>query len=175
METIEMLKNKTNRGSVGAGDGEDGWAESDGWDVEDEDVAGDEVDLEASQEVAKLRVTARRAASSLAKVEEELRTVADDKHKLKAQLDERESECEVLRSARDETVKELVETNRRLEVLEQFFNKKEAELQKQLGLQSARFGDVTIDADTTAKKLIFVTEELEATKSSMKKLKCELG
>ena len=33
---------------------------------------------------------------------------------------------------------ELIETTRKLEVLEHFFNKKEAELQKQLGLQSAR-------------------------------------
>merc|ERR1719167_1494309 len=174
METIEMLKNKTNRGSVGAGDGEDDWAESDGWDVEDAGLEGDEVDLEASQEVAKLRVTARRAASSLKRVEDELCTMTDDKNNLQAQLDERESECEVLRSARDETVKELVETNRRLEVLEQFFNKKEAELQKQLGLQSARFGDVTIDADTTAKKLISVTAELDSTNGAMKVLKGEL-
>ena len=35
-------------------------------------------------------------------------------------------------------MKDSEDTRRKLEVLTQFFNKKEAELQKQLGLQSAR-------------------------------------
>jgi hypothetical protein len=44
----------------------------------------------------------------------------------------------LLKEARDEVMKEAEDTRRRLEVLTQFFNKKEAELQKQLGLQSVR-------------------------------------
>jgi hypothetical protein len=54
------------------------------------------------------------------------------------QLGERESEVGLLKEARDEVMKEAEDTRRRLEVLTQFFNKKEAELQKQLGLQSVR-------------------------------------
>ena len=54
------------------------------------------------------------------------------------QLEEREAEVGVLKGARDEVMKESEDTRRKLEVLTQFFNKKEAELQKQLGLQSVR-------------------------------------
>ena len=39
---------------------------------------------------------------------------------------------------RDEVVKDRGDVQRRLDVLTEFFNKKEAELQKQLGLQSAK-------------------------------------
>jgi hypothetical protein len=54
------------------------------------------------------------------------------------QLEEREGEVGVLKAARDEVMKESEDTRRKLEVLTQFFNKKEAELQKQLGLQTVR-------------------------------------
>ena len=40
---------------------------------------------------------------------------------------------------RDEVVKDRGDVQRRLDVLTEFFNKKEAELQKQLGLQSAKW------------------------------------
>merc|ERR1739838_62078 len=63
---------------------------------------------------------------------------------------------------------------RRLDVLTEFFNKKEAELQKQLGLQSARFGDVSTDAESTARQLISVTSELESTQEQLKIIKGEL-
>jgi hypothetical protein len=59
------------------------------------------------------------------------------------QLGERESEVGLLKEARDEVMKEAEDTRRRLEVLTQFFNKKEAELQKQLGLQSVRCSENT--------------------------------
>ena len=39
---------------------------------------------------------------------------------------------------RDEVVKDRGDVQRRLDVLTEFFHKKEAELQKQLGLQSAK-------------------------------------
>ena len=86
-----------------------------------------------------------------------------------------------LLQVRDEVVKDRGDVQRRLDVLTEFFNKKEAELQKQLGLQSAkwdntrrgwcdlnfhtffRFGDVSTDAESTARKLISVTSELDST------------
>ena len=43
-----------------------------------------------------------------------------------------------LLQVRDEVVKDRGDVQRRLDVLTEFFNKKEAELQKQLGLQSAK-------------------------------------
>ena len=44
-----------------------------------------------------------------------------------------------LLKVRDEVVKDRGDVQRRLDVLTEFFNKKEAELQKQLGLQSAKW------------------------------------
>ena len=44
-----------------------------------------------------------------------------------------------LLQVRDEVVKDRGDVQRRLDVLTEFFNKKEAELQKQLGLQSAKW------------------------------------
>merc|ERR1712190_501551 len=66
------------------------------------------------------------------------------------------------------------EVQRKLDVLTEFFNKKEAELQKQLGLQSAKFGDVSTDAESTARKLISVTSELDSTGAQVKLLRAEL-
>jgi len=159
-------------------DGEDG---ENGWEVEEDIVVADD-DQEVDEstaisdigEVAKLKVSARRASKAAKRLQEEVKTVESSLSEAKNKLDEREKECNQLRTARDETVSELVETTRKLEVLEQFFNKKEAELQKQLGLQSARFGDVSSSADTIAKQLQSVTEELESKQGAIKLLKSEL-
>ena len=91
-----------------------------------------------------------------------------------SQLNKFKTEADSLREGRDEVVKEHNEVQRKLDVLTDFFNKKEAELQKQLGLQTARFGDVNTDAESTAKKLISVTSELESTQGQLKILKGEL-
>merc|ERR1712130_813037 len=45
---------------------------------------------------------------------------------------------------------------------------------KQLGLQSAKFGDVSTDAESTARQLISVTNELESTQEQLKIIKSEL-
>ena len=75
---------------------------------------------------------------------------------------------------RDEVVKDRGDVQRRLDVLTEFFNKKEAELQRQLGLQSAKFGDVSSDAESAARQLVSVTSELDMTKDQVKIIKTEL-
>ena len=89
-------------------------------------------------------------------------------------LENYKTEAITLREARDEVMKDQTDVQRRLDVLTEFFNKKEAELQKQLGLQSARFGDVSIDAESTARQLISVNNELESTQGQLKIIKGEL-
>jgi len=71
-------------------------------------------------------------------------------------------------------VKDRGDVQRRLDVLTEFFNKKEAELQKQLGLQSAKFGDVSTDAESTARQLLSVTSEQQSRDTQVKLLKTEL-
>ena len=58
-----------------------------------------------------------------------------------------------LRDARDEVVKDHTDLQRRMDVLTEFFNKKEAELQCQLRLQSSKFGDMSCDAESFARQL----------------------
>merc|ERR1719232_1023265 len=100
---------------------------------------------------------------------------------LKTQLDTTESdmvkfktEAVSLRDARDEVVKDHSDLQRRMEVLTEFFNKKEAELQRQLGLQSAKFGDVSCEAESSGRQLVCVTSELENTKDQVRIIKTEL-
>jgi hypothetical protein len=68
----------------------------------------------------------------------------------------------LLKEARDEVMKEAEDTRRRLEVLTQFFNKKEAELQKQLGLQSVRCSVTVIYSSLT--QFFFNKKEAELQK-----------
>ena len=69
---------------------------------------------------------------------------------------------------------EMFDLQRRMEVLTEFFNKKEAELQRQLGLQSAKFGDVSTDAESSARQLVSVSSELDATRDQVRIIKTEL-
>jgi len=56
-------------------------------------------------------------------------------------MKEQTSELELSRLAKEKALKERLEFEQKHTVLTNYFNKREAELQKQLGLQSARLGD----------------------------------
>jgi len=107
-------------------------------------------------------------------LEKETEEVKEKVKGMEEELEKLREEGELMREARDQAVKEGEDSGRRLEVLTEFFNKKEAELQKQLGLQCARFGDVSTDAESTAKKLLSVMTELESTQGALKVVKGEL-
>merc|ERR1712012_126785 len=83
-------------------------------------------------------------------------------------------EAATLREVRDEVVKDRGDVQKKLDVLTEFFNKKEAELQKQIGLQSAKFGDVNVDAENTTKRLQIVNDELMTTREQLQTLKRDL-
>ena len=160
-ETIKELRNRKLATEV-----DDGWeVEGEGWN----DKEADEI-----TDVATLRVENRKIVEQKEVLEKEVCQVRIELEDTSTQLGQYKSESESLREARDDVVKEHNEVQRKLDVLTDFFNKKEAELQKQLGLQSARFGDANIDAESTARKLISVTSELESTQDQLKILKGEL-
>merc|ERR1712038_1087918 len=166
-ETLEELQQRKSNKKSENGD-ENGWDDdgTDGWEVEDvvKDVA-------EAKEVATLRIESKKAAEARDALQEQVT-------KIQARLEEVESaakeEAATLREVRDEVVKDRGDVQRRLDVLTEFFNKKEAELQEQLGLQSAKFGDVSTDAESTARKLISVTSELDSTGAQVKLLRAEL-
>ena len=157
-ETLDELHNRSNKSNNG----------DNGWDVEEEENGWDVEDINDIKETAKLRVENKRNSEMKEALEREL-------SELKTQLDTTESdmvkfktEAVSLREARDEVVKDHTDLERRMEVLTEFFNKKEAELQRQLGLQSAKFGDVSTDAESSARQLVSVSSELDTTKEQVR-------
>jgi len=144
------------------------WEEGEGWDLEGE-KSFDEV-----KEIAKLKLEARKATDAKNKVEIEAKEITEKISDLEQQLKKTMDESEFMRKSRDEAFKKGEDSERQLEVLTEYFNKKETELQKQLGLQTAKFGDVSTDAESTAKKLLSVMSELESTKDALKAIKREM-
>ena len=71
-------------------------------------------------------------------------------------------------------MKDHTDLQRRMDVLTEFFNKKEAELQRQLRLQSSKFGDMSCDAESFARQLVSVSSELEVTRDQVRIIRTEL-
>ena len=164
-ETLDELQSR----KVGAKEN----GESDGWDVEEEN--GWEVeDVSEIKELAKLRVENKRNKETKETLEGELGEVQSQLQTTTSDLERYRAESESLRAARDEIVQDHSDLQRRLEVLTEFFNKKEAELQRQLGLQSAKFGDVSTGAESSARQLVSVTSELDSTREQVKIIRAEL-
>merc|ERR1719242_2868297 len=169
-ETLEELQQRKSNKKSENGD-ENGWDDdgTDGWEVED--VAKD---VAEAKEVATLKIEGKKAAETNATLERELGKIQARLEEVESEATAAKEEAATLREVRDEVVKDRGDVQRRLDVLTEFFNKKEAELQKQLGLQSAKFGDVSTDAESTARKLISVTSELDSTGAQVKLLRAEL-
>merc|ERR1719507_1115638 len=146
---------------------ENGWEDggTDGWEVEE---------VAEAKEVATLRIESKKAMEARDSLQEEVSTVRAKLKEMETEVLAAKEEAATLREVRDEVVKDCGDVQRRLDVLTEFFNKKEAELQKQLGLQSAKFGDVSTDAESTARKLISVTSELDSTSAQVRLLRTEL-
>ena len=66
------------------------------------------------------------------------------------------------------------EATQKHQVLSIYFNQREAELQKQLGVQTQRLGEVEVDSESVSKKLNLLYDELESYKSQCKSLKQEM-
>jgi hypothetical protein len=71
-------------------------------------------------------------------------------------------------------LEERSEATQKHQVLSIYFNQREAELQKQLGVQTQRLGEVEVDSESVSKKLNLLYDELESYKSQCKSLKQEM-
>ena len=96
------------------------------------------------------------------------------KFQFETQLKDQLSELEFSRKAKEEALKERMEMEQKHDVLRAYFNQREAELQKQLGLQSARLGDAESGSESTVKQLTLLSEEVESYKAQCKSLKTEM-
>ena len=83
-------------------------------------------------------------------------------------------ELTMSRIAKEEALKERNYLEHRHEVLRVYFNERENELQKQLGLQSARLGDAEQGSESSGKQLLMLSEEVKSYKSQVKSLKTEM-
>ena len=167
-ETLDELHNRSGNKSVTNGDS------GNGWDVEEEDNGWEVEDIEQVKELARLKVENKRNVELKDAMEKELSDLQKQLETTSTEMERFKSEAGSLRDARDEVVKDHSDLQRRMEVLTEFFNKKEAELQRQLGLQSAKFGDVSCDAESSGRQLVCVTSELENTKDQVRIIKTEL-
>ena len=143
----------------------DGWeVDGDGWNEMDNDLVNiDDLRSENDQVLSEKQALASQI--------EKIRTRLAD---VNSELDKHREESQTTREDRDSVLRDFNEREKKLEVLTEFFNKKEAELQKQIGLQSAKFGDVNLDAENTTKRLEIVTEELKITRDTLQSLKKDL-
>merc|ERR1719430_2009283 len=169
-ETLEELQQRKSNKKSENGD-ENGWDDdgTDGWEVDD--VAKD---VAEAKEVATLKIESKKAAEARDALQEQVTKIQARLEEVESEATAAKEEAATLREVRDEVVKDRGDVQRRLDVLTEFFNKKEAELQKQLGLQSAKFGDVSTDAESTARQLLSVTSELQSRDTQVKLLKTEL-
>merc|ERR1711970_728714 len=121
-ETLDELQNrKTSKKDTDVNEDANGWeVEEDGWEVDE---------INEVKEVARLRIENKknceqkeRLTKEMIEMKSKLDTASTDLHQYK-------KEATTLREARDEVIKEQTDVQRRLDVLTEFFNKKEAELQ----------------------------------------------
>jgi len=147
-------------------------AEADGWDLDDDCLASFE--LEEVKEGAKLRIENRNYIEKNEILEKKVDVLKIKLNEVSHQAGQIKSEVESLREGKEKAAKEQTDAERKLEILTEFFNKKESELHKQLGLQSAKFGNVSSEAEISAKKLVAMTGELELTRGQLDMLKREL-
>ena len=145
--------------------------EQDGWEVEGDGWNNSTEDLTDLQELSSINADLLSHKQDLL---EKLKGVKSELEVSNCDLIKHKEECVDRRRERDDKVKEFNESRKKLEVLTEFFNKKEAELQKQIGLQSAKFGDVSNDAESTLERLEIVRVELEARKEEVRGLRRDL-
>ena len=144
--------------------------ENEGWEVEGDgwNEDSDEVNVETMKEENENLLAVKKQLED--DIENTKKKLADDDQ----ELFKYKEEASATREARDKVVRDYNEAQKKLEVLTEFFNKKEAELQKQIGLQSAKFGDLNLDAESTTKKLEIINEELKITREDLQSKKKEL-
>ena len=160
--------------------GDNGFESSDGWDVDEVEIPNGneavdtEADFEAICDTARLRVDLQKAQSACEQLSEQLMTAEAAKEKFEAEANNFREEAELARKAKEAALEERVEATKKHEVLSIYFNQREAELQKQLGVQTQRLGEVEVDSESVSKKLNLLYDELESYKSQCKTLKQEM-
>ena len=130
--------------------------------------------LAAVQEMAQYKVDLAKATEACERLSGQLTIAEKEKSDITCQLSEHEKELEMSRAAKNEAVRVKLEIEQKHQVLTDYYNQREAELQKQLGLLSAKLGNAEEGSDSTSKKLSHLFDELESYKAQCKSYKAEM-
>ena len=128
----------------------------------------------AVKEMAQYKVDLSKATEACERLNSQLTIAEDEKTKIFHQLSEHEKDLQIARAAKDEAVRVKIEIEQKHQVLTDYYNQREAELQKQLGLLSSKLGDANEGSESSAKKLTHLFEELESYKAQCKSYKAEM-
>ena len=192
----EISSNVDNGGDRNTDEDDNGWDDQsfDGFPEEDDDIGtleksgkiekfekevvpSGQVDarlLSTVQEMAQYKVDLAKATKACERLSNELTIAENERNHISCQLSDYENELKTSRAAKDEAVRAKLEVEQKHNVLTDYYNQREAELQKQLGILSAKLGDAEEGSDSTAKKLSHIFEELESYKAQCKSYKTEM-
>eukprot|EP00096_Caligus_rogercresseyi_P002924 TRINITY_DN1531_c0_g1_i3.p1 TRINITY_DN1531_c0_g1~~TRINITY_DN1531_c0_g1_i3.p1 ORF type:complete len:1473 (-),score=521.78 TRINITY_DN1531_c0_g1_i3:70-4488(-) len=142
---------------------------SDGWGDFSETPSIDLV-----EELSRCKVDLKKASEACNSLSEQLTKVESERDSLQSTLAREKEDWEVAHKVKDQVLTEKTELEHKHSVLSNYFNQREAELQKQLGLQSARLNEAEQGSESSSKKMVSVTDELESYKSQLRTLKLEM-
>ena len=148
------------------------FAEADGWDLDGDFFTG--VELEEVKEQAKLRIQNRRCEEENEKLVKKLQNLKTDFDELEIQRFKVEAEIKELRESKDNAIKTRIDAERKLEILNDYFSKKEEELRFKIGKESSKYESVASDVEIATRKYVSVSSELEQTRSQLNMLTKEL-
>ena len=130
--------------------------------------------IAAVQEMAQYKVDLLKATEACENLNSQLTIAENEKNVISNQLSDHEKELQIARAAKDEAVRVKIEIEQKHQVLTDYYNQRETELQKQLGLLSSQLGDANEGSESSAKKLTHLFEELESYKAKCKSYKAEM-
>jgi len=148
------------------------FAEADGWDLDADCFVG--VEVEELKEHAKLRIERRKVLDENDILGAKLYDLEANFDKMSMKANEEINEIDVLKRGKEIAIESKIEAERKLEILTDYFNKKEEELRAKLGIESSKFENVSSEAEVAARKLASVTNELDITRSQVNMLSKEL-
>lgn len=131
-------------------------------------------DFNAIQDMAQLQVDLRKAQAACEKLSEQLVQAETAKEDFEKQLLDQKQELEIARKSKENSLKEKTELAKKLEVLTNYFNQREGELQKQLGMTANRLNDTEFSSQSASKQIMLLQNEVDSYQSQLKTLRAEM-
>ena len=149
-------------------DSSENQAEADGWDIDES------LSAEKSGNIEQLRSDIERAAVEKQAMESEMEILEHKTKVVENELQCSNSLIESLHNEKTDAEDNCAAVECKIEVFTELFNKKETELQKQLGKQTALLGETSVDAVSEVEKLEKAGSELKEANNQLEITKTKL-